>query len=127
MGQEWSWPCASRDMQEKKLAASKYDFDFLRRDDQDDGLEIKNTAKLQKIAKIEKIIPREPLTRQPSHTLSPSIGGTSYTFTEDNSTTGTDLPILVVCEEINDFNVFISKYRKKHGDVIMHLQIQIIV
>jgi hypothetical protein len=118
MGQEWSWPCASRDSQEKKLAESKYDFNFLHKDDHEDDFEIKNNARLQKIAKIEKVVTaKDNITRQHSNTYSPSLADSNYTFTDDNSTTGGDWPIFVVCEEIDDFNVFLSKYRKKYGDV----------
>lgn len=117
MGQEMSWPCASREDQSKKLAESKYDFDFMQTTEgpeTDD--ERRRSVKLQKISKIEKIISNKEYLSKVTTTPTGSIAGTPYTFTDD-SINESELTVVVVCEEIDDFNSFISKYLKKYNNV----------
>lgn len=115
MGQEWSWPCASRDLQERKLAEGKYDFGFLEEGDapQTD----RESMKQKKIAKMEKIL----LYRNSSvdsTTPSPSIA-TPYSFTDD-SYYDQDGNVVVVCEAIDDFEAFIASNMKKYNNVSIY-------
>jgi hypothetical protein len=117
MGQEMSWPCTSREDQTKKLAESKYNFDFMQTaEDSEVDDEVRRSMKLQKISKIEKIISNKEYLTKVSTTPSHSYGGTPYTFTDD-SINESELTVVVVCEEIDNFDYFISKYLKKYNHV----------
>jgi hypothetical protein len=116
MGQEWSWPCASRETQEKKINESKYDFGFLEQQTGEPTEDPRNSAKMQKIAKIEKIITNREYNSRMSTTPSPSVAGTPYSFTDD-SLNEDEMNVIVVCEEIDDFDGFMAKYTKKYKNV----------
>ncbi len=110
MGQEWSWPCASRETQERKLVEGKYDFGFLEENEAD-----RETNKQKKIAKMEKILLYRNASVD-STTPSPSIAATPYSFTDD-SFYDQDGNVIVVCEAIDDFEAFIASNMKKYNNV----------
>jgi hypothetical protein len=116
MGQEWSWPCASRDLQEKKLVEGKYDFEFLdQTQEATESKKPKSAKEHKQTLKMEKMISIVRNNSVDSTTPSPSIA-TPYSFTDD-SYYDQDANVIVVCEAIDDFEAFVASNMKKYNNV----------
>ena len=122
MGQEWSWPCTSRKIQNKRLKESKYNFEFLEQidateekdDESNQGVRLNKLEKIEKIAQsynMEHVKNKPPSPEQKLYGTQqqPSVDSQSgFSFTED-SVAPEDLNVLVLCEDIRDFDEFVNQ------------------
>ena len=133
MGQDWSWPCASRKLQEKRLKESKYDYKFFEHIDNLEEMdnEIKREARMNNLEKIEEIVQsynNEPIRAKPlpalerkysgNHQLQSVDSQSGFSFTED-SISPDDLNVLVLCEDIEDFDEFVEQSMNKYKEVVI--------
>ena len=119
MGQEWSWPCATR-KEENTLKKNRY----VEEDVYDDNVErytVDPELKRQNMQKIEKLVMKKDYLRSNQIGNSPPDTSKSpFDFTDDSFfSTMEPGKLLVVCQKISNFPQFAEKQTEYYNYVIL--------
>ena len=119
MGQEWSWPCASR-KQERFMKKNRYVKEDIC-DDKFEGYTVDPELKRQNIQKIEKLVmKRDYLHSNQIENSSPDSSKSPFDFTDDSFFSNKEPgKLLVVCQRISNFPQFAEKQTEYYNYVIL--------
>ena len=119
MGQEWSWPCASR-KEENNMKKNRYVEEDIN-DDKVEGYTVDPELKRQNIQKIEKLVMKRNYPRPNAiGNISPDTSKSPFDFPDDSfCSTMEPGKLLVVCQKISNFPQFAEKQTEYYNYVIL--------